>query len=399
VLIWGYRQNALTLLPVLVLFSFILYKNRKRIMISQLIAIALSVVMSTAITNFPGFTHDFKVQGVGFLWDTISMLEYLQDKEEYAGYMDFIAGEGTTELAIETNSDIHIYGYSAHIPYDKAGVKDISEQIQKKYIQLIIKEPWTFVKVKAKMALNLLGVTQPLANEAFLYNINDGMKEYNFKDTQIRRDFFENYHKTLNGNTIIRRPIVVLAIAMMLMLAFYLKSRKNADSKEKMHKLMFLLLMAIFYYGAFILNAQYFEFRYFFPPFHLLVIISMYIVTELISGIANKRYKLLTGFTLVAAITAIMLRPCDYYISAADLSDENWTNGVLNNQPVVLLYYNDANILAVNRAKQIKVGDIIADVEDITQNVKYKDNSYIQITIKTSDAKKLEYPVKMEVIK
>ena len=164
-----------------------------------------------------------------------------------------------------------------------------------KYINIILSEPKLYFKVKAEFTVRTLGISKPINYAEFNYNRYNIMKNYNFNDSAVREKFVNAYEKTNNiFGFFTRRPWFVFLVSILLVGIKW----KQKDEKTRFY--VVLLMLSIFYYGAYIINTQSFEIRYFYPSLYLCMILDVAIVMDLIKDIfINKRInKLLKKGTI-----------------------------------------------------------------------------------------------------
>lgn len=265
----GFRQNALTLLPVL-LFAAWRAGRAAKTKLPLLLhgsAIAASFLLILALPGLLrfGFRHGTGSMTAGILWETVSMLEYLQDDPAYHGMLDYLAGEGSTEGAVAANTRDSVHGFSNHIPYTVTSQGDNAARIRADYLRLIREQPGVWLRVKLEFAGRALDITQPLNNVEYDLDRDGRLAEFGYRYTLRREQFYGSYMGFVNGFSLLRRPWLVFAAALAALLA-----ARKALGKKNFYNLLVLFACAAFYYGAFLVNTQSQEFRYFFLPLVLL---------------------------------------------------------------------------------------------------------------------------------
>ncbi len=275
----SYRQNAFTVLPVYIVFCLIpLWKERKKskkkelLTCSAMILGALSVSLVVSILSI----QQINTSAAGFTWELVHMIRILpaEKQEHYEDYLDDIIGEGNTMNAVEVanyNNVNSIYEFAA---WNVIGLKENSDEIFKRYVEFFVNEPRTFFSVKMKFIELTL---KPLPLNEYNYNRWDDMESYNFNDTPQRLSFVDGFNAFSEKVSIFRAPWVVYLLALLSLIYQW-------KSKQQFMQYVFLFFLAVFYYGAFLINNQSFEFRYFFPSYCILYII---IVFSVINGVAQ----------------------------------------------------------------------------------------------------------------
>jgi hypothetical protein len=266
----------------------------------------------------------------GFVWEILSVIQEMpEDKQkDYGNYLDFIADDGSTLKALAANNKSasvnrwqwDIFGVS------KLGSKNTKKEILRRYANLIIHEPKYCLKTKLYFTGRTLGITEPLADKGFDYNRADRMQSLGMVDNKLRRKFVDGYNKFQDFFVISRIPWICFLIGLLCVIWQFIK----ADRKHFSGTLT-LYLIAVFYYGAFIINTQSFEFRYFFPSFYFLFIITAdtvftiirrYMSKDVFKDIHNTRIKVILKFLVIAAsATLIFIWPISKFYGASYILD------------------------------------------------------------------------------
>ena len=106
-IIFGFRQNALTLFPVILAVSVAAMwgSGRKATVLfaaKQAVVMAVVVLFIGRIPYMADYGKISDLTAKGTMWDVAKTLEKVWDKEEYHDYFDFL-GEGATETLVETS--------------------------------------------------------------------------------------------------------------------------------------------------------------------------------------------------------------------------------------------------------------------------------------------------------
>ena len=207
----------------------------------------------------------------GFIWEILCTIQAMPegDQEAYDNYLDSQIGEGNTQAALEVNdipSGVNCWLWSIVTP--KIGDDIHRGKIAEKYIELAVKEPKSFIKMKTYFTMRTLGINAPLQNVEYEYNTWNRLQNFGMRDSRLRQVFVNSYNHVQNHWIVFRIPWIWFALAFIgtLWLSRSSKNNKSLDT-------WILLLFAVLYYAAFIITTQRFEFRYFFPSFYLLLIV------------------------------------------------------------------------------------------------------------------------------
>lgn len=291
IIVFGYRQNALTIIPVIMVFLIKKYNGLKNLKyLCNIIVVLLSVVFVVYIPTIFGLSNRFDSSGIGVLWDNISVLEQIKDEGKYETYLDWLGGPGSTKEAIALNKQDNIYGFNEAIQAWTASDKNNASRLKEDFIYLCINEPVAVLKAKALRASYILGITQPLVDNDVHYDDIGIMKDYGMRDTSLRHLFMDNYQRFSDAFILMRMPWFAFLLATSICICFY-----RIMSEREKNIILLLYSLSVFYYGAFIVNAQSCEFRYYFPAFYLLIILAIYFsfyIFNRYSKIIKKEKKL-----------------------------------------------------------------------------------------------------------
>ncbi len=283
----GFRQNAFTVLPVL-LAAAALGCRGARVwwpLAAQALAAGLCFVVIAAlpvVLRF-GIRNGSGPMSVGFLWESVAMLGELGDNAEYAHALDFLGDEDTTENAVASNNYQSIYGYHNFIPNTVVGQGNNAARIRALYLHLALEEPAVYLKVKGEFISRALGIAAPLSAGEYDYDRDGRMAEFGFWDSPARRAFYQSYVGFQQGFPLFLRPWAVFLISGGLVAAAW---RFLAGAARR--RLAALWASAAFFYAAFLINTQSQEFRYFFAPLVLLYLAGAGAAAALCAGVARR---------------------------------------------------------------------------------------------------------------
>ncbi len=285
---FGFRQNAFTVFPVLVVFALVCYKRDRQK--KKTVALLGGALAGLALVLVVPQLFDARVLNTaapGFTWEILSTINRLPEEkqERYQDYLDDIGGPGSTResLAIDRERDSVVGWVFSTMPYNKIGAPENRGALMEKYFQLMLREPGAFFANKVSFIGRALGIQKPLYNMAFEYKINNDMYNMGFTDSARRQQFVDHVNGFLDGFVVLRMPFVWFLAAGMV------SAYRWATQKSKTE--LALYAVAVFYYGAFFINAQSFEFRYFFPAFQLLYCICVAGVVQGVSGVYRRLKK------------------------------------------------------------------------------------------------------------
>lgn len=276
---FGYRANAFTILPVL--FVYIFVKNQQ--MVKKLWTIAAIVLGFILVLAVPKVLNIDTMSSsmAGFVWEILTTIDNMEPekKEEYIDYLDEFGEEGITERAVEANLEIIVSGF---LEYSDLNIYALSKEGKaelalEKYVEFFMREPGALIETKWKNAMRTLGITNELSYHEYEYNCAERMGAYGFNDSIERLEFYRQYYamiKTL-GDYILH-PWIVFLVSIVLVVIEWLR---NAVNKKAY---VFLLLLAVFYYAAYLLNTQSFELRYFYPALYVMWLMDLAIIVDIL---------------------------------------------------------------------------------------------------------------------
>ncbi len=345
---FGYRANAFTIIPIICIITFWKY----RIKIKSIIITCCMFIGFLLVTALPLVLHidTMSSYAAGFVWEIVSTIQNMDEvkKESYLTYLDDIFGEGTTRNAVDINTSTEQAEWNICPLLGAVNVGMLSEQETKnvinKYISIAKEEPRDFIKTKSYFTAGTLGITEPLKMVEYDYDRWGGMSEYGFNDCVQRKSFVDFFLSYMEFMKLFRSPWIMYLLAAGCLISERIRAKmelKNITLQETM------FLTSVFYYGAFILNNQSFEFRYFFPSWLLLFFVIIATISNIIQLIEAKS-------VLKYSIFYLILAGCLFggYIKLTEYGDEMLSD-VENNARLVYsreeqkIYYKDGKLYFV----------------------------------------------------
>lgn len=345
---FGYRANAFTIIPIICIITFWKY----RIKIKSIVITCCMFIGFLLVTALPLVLHidTMSSYAAGFVWEIVSTIQNMDEvkKESYLTYLDDIFGEGTTRNAVDINTSTEQAEWNICPLLGAVNVGMLSEQETKnvinKYISIAKEEPRDFIKTKSYFTAGTLGITEPLKMVEYDYDRWGGMSEYGFNDCVQRKRFVDFFLSYMEFMKLSRSPWIMYLLAAGCLISERIRAKmelKNITLQEAM------FLTSVFYYGAFLLNNQSFEFRYFFPSWLLLFFVIIATISNIIQLIEVKS-------VLKYSIFYLLLAGCLFggYIKLTEYGDEMLSD-VENNARVVYsreeqkIYYKDGKLYFV----------------------------------------------------
>lgn len=286
---FGYRTNALTILPVLgfALFRCDLRKVRKALF-------ALALLMGLLMTRAVPWIFDLHSQttaSVGIVWEMLTAIQRMpeEEREEYRDYLDEIGGEGATQAALEESNEYTAgsFMWGDHLGTGQLSAPGATMTAVRKYLQLMVEKPGIWWGVKWDVMMRSLGIQGLLDDSEYSYDRWDRMAEFGMNDSSQRKAFFDSVIATIRGlGPYTQHPWLTFLISVLLAAAEHFRKgalrRKNA----------LVLAMAAFYYLAYLLDTPAYDFRYFYPSLYLLMTLDAVI---LLNGAGNLIRKIGAG--------------------------------------------------------------------------------------------------------
>lgn len=283
---FGFRANAFTIIPVFIVYILLSRSDwikKGIVLIALLLGYALVFLVPIVLK-----IDTMSSVSAGFTWEMLTVIQRMdsEKREHYMEYLDDIFGGGATVNALEVNREDSVNGFlwGDDINYMKLSGEGVSKAVLKKYITIMYREPGDYIPLKWYFTRKTLGIDRKgIENTSFDYDSYGRMAEYGFNDCTQRQFFVNAYHwinRALGFYT--RHPWFVFLIAIVLTVIKYRQKDKNSGLY------LFILSLAIFYYGAYVINTQSFELRYFYPSLYLMMILSVSIERDLILDAIKK---------------------------------------------------------------------------------------------------------------
>ena len=301
-IVFGFRANAFTVLPVFFVEVFLNKKNRKK-SFPILVSIFLGLWLTSMIPKILN-VNTMSSYAAGFLWETISVIQEMDEEKqkEYLAFVDDIFGEGITKKALEANvydtPKASINHLMEVISADAISKQENAEKILKKYLELIRLETWAYSKTKWKFISQTMGIRYPINNLEYDYNRWDNMGTFGFNDSRQRAVFVDYFNSYMEYMRIFRMPWLLYIWALCLIIVWRVRFASKEEAKS-INIFETAFLTAVFYYGSYLLDTQSFEFRYFFPSWLML----FFVIVALMGRMIRKMHrKYLNHLGILAAV-------------------------------------------------------------------------------------------------
>ncbi len=299
---FGFRANTFTVLPVLLLIVFVRHKAWARRLLCAAF-LFLGLFLNSFIPRLLKIDTMSSVS-LSFLWEMGQNIASMPEKEheEHKDYLDDLFGEGATERLCEWagGSDAgdrpgtirRVASFSWEVPdFSREAISDAGlGKIFGKYMGLYVRAPGASIRTKFRFMSYTLGIFPPLSLQEWDYDRWERGKEFGMSDSRMRHRFMAAYRIAVNRTFFPLRPWLVLLVS--LVCVFFKLRLTGVRIRDSLDCQM--ILVSVFYYGAFLLNNQSMEFRYFYPAFYLLsltIIGSIPVLASAAAGFAISRFR------------------------------------------------------------------------------------------------------------
>ena len=300
---FGYRANAFSIIPVVIVIIFL----REKQLVSRLLLTVAIILGLTGTMTIPILLRidTMSSYSAGFAWEIVSTIQSMdqEKQDEYIQYLDDLFGDGATAEAVKVN------GLASINPMFKSPINQItvssqgnSAKVISRYFELALKEPEAFLKNKLKFISFSLGISRPIYMAEYDYNRWKMMNSFGFNDSFARQTFVNGFNGYMEFMRVFRRPWIMYVFCLVLIIFWKIKVR-GKTSEFSLCEAAFGV--AVFYYGVFLLNTQSFEFRYFFPAWLLLVVISIGLISQLIIDNKHIGRIIFVSYLVITAVSFI----------------------------------------------------------------------------------------------
>ncbi len=283
---FGYRANAFTIIPPLFVCVFFVVKRKS---IGKICLIAAIMIGLSGTMLLPAVFHidTMSSYSTGFVWEMFTTIQNMAPgkQEQYMDFLDEIGGAGSTEEALALSSVSTVNSFLGCSRFDMITLSEEGNgsTAVRKYFELWRKEPKACLQTKWEFVKKTAGIGEPVNCWEYGYNIYDRMDELGFRDWKPREMFVNSYLGFHRHISVLRYPWFVYLITLLMVIWTWIRR----DSRRQLY--FWIFAIAVFYYGAFILNTQSFELRYFYPSLYLVAIMDTAIFMDWIAAV-HKRY-------------------------------------------------------------------------------------------------------------
>ena len=279
---FGYRTNALTILPVLA-FMLIRRKDEKT---GRRLA-ALAVIAGMLLTRALPWIIDVRSQTTataGIVWEMLTAIQRMEpeEQEEYLGYLDEIGGEGSTRAALQISSEetAGSFMWGDALGIGKMSAPGATVTALRKYVRLLIEKPGVWLRTKWDVIRRSMGIGHSLDASEYNYNRWDQMADYGFNDSRQRHAFYDSCVGAIAlFGFFTLHPWVPFALSLGMLAVRTLRKGRNREAY------LSVFLLAAFYYLAYLLDTPAYDYRYFYPSLVLLTVMDAAMAADFISGL------------------------------------------------------------------------------------------------------------------
>jgi hypothetical protein len=292
--LFGFRQNTVTILPVV---FFILWRGNKHKELFRIQALTLILAL-VFVLALPQLMADYRSipkrnqLSLALAWETAQIIKKLNDPK-YDHYLDY-AGYSDQSTRNVLHSELHFGTWAGMLfpnglSYKKLIQPDVAEQVKKGYIRIIKEHPKEFLENKLQNCSYMLGIPEPLRVWEFGKEIRSQIVPPSFKYTPLRDQQFKRIEYIMEHYSFIRRPFIVFLIGFLFFIAglVFFKDVRLLGS---------VFCLGIFYHVGFLLVTENYVFRHSFPAFYLNSIIVLVVVTKFLeTQIGFLKQKFIKG--------------------------------------------------------------------------------------------------------
>ena len=286
---FGYRTNALTVVPVLAVYLWKIRTEKTRKVLPAL-ALVCGLLLVKAVPWAFG-VKSLSNGGTGFVWEIITTIQRMDpsDRAAYEDYLDDIGGEGATAAVLQssTEASANDFMWGGALNAETMSAPGAMSGILGKYFRLIREKPADWLRVKGDFLRRAMGIGEALDISEYDYNRWDAMGEYGLNDSLQRKWFHASYlgmNRVFGFFTL--HPWASFLISLILVSAEWIRK----SGKRELYAL--LMWTAVFYYGAYLAVIVGFELRFFYPSLLLMMIMDAAIVLDWVkSGAALLRRR------------------------------------------------------------------------------------------------------------
>ena len=347
---FGFRANAISILPALIII--VLIKEKKLLIrCAMIFPVLLGCALSWMIPRYL-YINTMSSFAAGFVWETVSTIQTMEpDKREmYIDYLDDLFGEGATAEAVnestysEQGSNINTMFFGSPMDATAISAEGVPGNVVKKYVALAFKEPSAFFKTKLEFVSHTMGIGKPVNMAEYDYNRWDDMEDYGFNNCHNRKVFVEYFNAYMDSMVILRMPWIWYLSALILILVYRFK-KQGRKSPLNLYEATYIV--SAFYYGAYVLNTQSFEFRYFYPSWLLLFLIIVCLTDNLF--IKGRKSSIISWVTVLVLSALSYIGGYRKYIKSGDelLSKIRSTAVLLYSDDDNSIYYSDQKLYFV----------------------------------------------------
>jgi hypothetical protein len=278
--LFGFRQNNITLLPVIILMLYRAYKHKKtntHIQIWSLAAALVFVYCLPILVEKYRSIRNLQEINLALTWETAQIIERSQDPKE-AHYLDYLGDtpQATEKALINVREEILDMLKADGLSWGKIFEPSFTKRVIKDYLNIVFTHPKEFIQTKIYSWGRILGITRPIYFWGFWENKSNWLPKYGYRPTELRHQQFVRIGRLVDTCKVLTRPFILFILGGIMVFL----SKRYLNKEVEYVGIAFTL--AIFYYGGFFLINESYEFRYFFPSFYLNVVIGLVVLTKFI---------------------------------------------------------------------------------------------------------------------
>jgi hypothetical protein len=286
---FGFRQNSITMLPLVI---FILWKEFRIKKIKTTIQAWALVVALVFVYALPDVCWIYKniskleEFNLALTWETAQVIKKSHDPK-YDHYLDYLGVSPDSTKNALTDIEEGIWGHLIKdempaLSFYKIVDPKASERIRADYVKLVSDHPKAFFENRIYNWGRVLGLSRPLSFNEFYENRWDRLGKYGYRFTELRRHQFLKIEGLMNKYEFLSRPFIIFIFGGIV---FFIGQRYLRNDVQYLGR---IFLFTVFYYAAFFIITENYEFRYYFPVFYLISIMALVILTKFIQKLSKQ---------------------------------------------------------------------------------------------------------------
>lgn len=282
VILFGMRHNSLTVLPV-VCFLLWRYSASLKWRLSAFSMLALSILLVKFVVPAE-YSQPRAPAALGMAWDLVGLLVDTNDPVLEESLSRLGDTSQMRQRFYSRHSNELIWDAGAPLPARRISQLRISSKIKTIYLETIYRMPFQLMRYKIRQWGLTLGVTQPLLEAARGIHESERTQvpfgaRVNNRDNVILNSFTDT---TQSLGFMALRPAIGFLISGLVVGMLWL------SKSVYLERFAVVYVMSLTYYGAFLIQTQAMEFRYYAPSFFLTLILILAGILQVLTPLLRR---------------------------------------------------------------------------------------------------------------